>query len=162
MSSNGTRFAMTLKKSHRFELDSATSPDGCVCSVKTSVRERAVDLAKSLLGKGGTTDFQVRPCGIRRTRKSVVPLNQQPASRSGRSGRPKILPGTLSSCPHFRCNYAVGLLGLRRSQSHSGSHGCALSRNLVGRVVKRVVECSFPLTKAAYRIFGKPLPFSPV
>ena len=46
---------------------------------------------KSLLGKGGTTDFQVRPCGIRRTRKSVVPLNQQPASQSGRSGRRKVL-----------------------------------------------------------------------
>ena len=38
---------------------------------------RAVDLVKSLLGKGGTTDFQVRQWGIRRTRKSVVPLNQQ-------------------------------------------------------------------------------------
>jgi hypothetical protein len=42
-------------------------------------RLRAVDLVKSLLGKGGTTDFQVRQWGIQRTRKSVVPLNQQPA-----------------------------------------------------------------------------------
>ena len=29
---------------------------------------------KCLLGKGGTTDFQVRRWGIRRTRKSVVPF----------------------------------------------------------------------------------------
>ena len=36
---------------------------------------------KSLLGKGGKTDFQVRPWGIRRTRKSVVPLNQQAGER---------------------------------------------------------------------------------
>ena len=42
--------------------------------------KRAVDLVKSLLGKGGTTDFQVRQWGIRRTRKSVVPLNQQPVT----------------------------------------------------------------------------------
>jgi hypothetical protein len=35
------------------------------------------DLVKSLLGKGGKTDFQVRQWGIRRTRKSVVPLKQQ-------------------------------------------------------------------------------------
>jgi hypothetical protein len=96
MTSNGTRFAMTLKKSHRFELDSETSPSGCVCSVKISVRERAVDLVQSLLGKGGTTDFQVRPCGILRTRKSVVPLNQQPASQSGRLRNRKVFPGTVS------------------------------------------------------------------
>jgi len=48
---------------------------------------RLVALVKSLLGKGGKTDFQVRPwefdglpspsMGIRRTRKSVVPLKQQ-------------------------------------------------------------------------------------
>ncbi|MEI7458650.1 MAG: hypothetical protein WCK15_04530 [Pirellula sp.] len=35
---------------------------------------------KSLLGKGGKTDFQVRQWGIRRTWKSVVPLNEQPVS----------------------------------------------------------------------------------
>jgi len=35
---------------------------------------------RSLLGKGGTTDFLVRQRGIRRTRKSVVPLNQQPVT----------------------------------------------------------------------------------
>ncbi len=35
---------------------------------------------KSLLGKGGKTDFQVRQWGIRRTRTFVVPLNQQPGS----------------------------------------------------------------------------------
>jgi len=33
------------------------------------------------LGKGGTMDFQVRPWGIRRTRKSVVPLKQQAGKR---------------------------------------------------------------------------------
>ena len=43
---------------------------------------RLVDLVKSLLGKGGTTDFLVRQWGIRRTRKSVVPLNQQPVWRA--------------------------------------------------------------------------------
>jgi hypothetical protein len=42
---------------------------------------RAVDLVKSLLGKGGMTDFQVRQWGIRRTRKSVVPLKQQALTR---------------------------------------------------------------------------------
>ena len=36
----------------------------------------------------GTTDFQVRPCGIRRTRKSVVLFNQQ----SGKRGLAKIAP----------------------------------------------------------------------
>ncbi len=36
---------------------------------------------KSLLGKVGKTDFQVRQWGIRRTRKSVVPLNQQALTR---------------------------------------------------------------------------------
>jgi len=36
-----------------------------------------VALVKSLLGKGGKTDFLVRQWGIRRTRKSVVPLKQQ-------------------------------------------------------------------------------------
>ena len=36
--------------------------------------------AASLLAEGGTTDFQVRQWGIRRTRKSVVPLNQQPVT----------------------------------------------------------------------------------
>ncbi len=36
---------------------------------------------KSLLGKGDKTDFQVRQWGIRRTRKSVVPLNQQAGER---------------------------------------------------------------------------------
>ena len=35
------------------------------------------DLVKLLLGKGGKTDFLVRQWGIRRTRKSVLPLNQQ-------------------------------------------------------------------------------------
>jgi hypothetical protein len=34
------------------------------------------------------TDFQVRPCGIRRTRKSVVLFNQQ----SGKRGLAKIAP----------------------------------------------------------------------
>jgi len=48
------------------------------CSLRPG--KRAVDLVKSLLGKGGTTDFQVRQWGIRRTRKSVLPLNRQPAS----------------------------------------------------------------------------------
>jgi len=37
---------------------------------------RFVALVKSRLGKDGTTDFQVRPWGVRRTRKSVVPLKQ--------------------------------------------------------------------------------------
>jgi len=32
----------------------------------------------TLLGKDRTTDFPVRPWRIRRTRKSFVPLNQQP------------------------------------------------------------------------------------
>jgi hypothetical protein len=32
---------------------------------------RLVALVKSLLGTGGTTDFLVRPWGIRRTRKSL-------------------------------------------------------------------------------------------
>jgi hypothetical protein len=36
-----------------------------------AVSNRLVDLVESLLGKGGTTDFLVRPWGIRRTRKSV-------------------------------------------------------------------------------------------
>ena len=45
-------------------------------------RWRANDLVKSLLGKGSTTDFQVHQRGIRRTRKSVVPLNQQPGWRA--------------------------------------------------------------------------------
>ncbi len=36
---------------------------------------------KSLLVKGGMTDFQVRQWGIRRTWKSVVPLNQQARER---------------------------------------------------------------------------------
>ncbi len=36
---------------------------------------------KSLLNKGGTTDFQVRQWGIRRTWKSVVPLKQQAVTR---------------------------------------------------------------------------------
>jgi len=40
-----------------------------------------VDLVKSLLVKGGMTDFQVRQWGIRRTWKSVVPLNQQAVTR---------------------------------------------------------------------------------
>ncbi len=40
-----------------------------------------VDFVKSLLVKGGMTDFQVRQRGIRRTWKSVVPLNQQPVTR---------------------------------------------------------------------------------
>ena len=43
--------------------------------------KRAVDLMKSLLGKGGTMDFLVHQWGIRRTRKSVLPINQQPARR---------------------------------------------------------------------------------
>ena len=43
---------------------------------KLSLAHRHVALMKSLLGKGGTTDFQVRQWGIRRTRKSVVLLNQ--------------------------------------------------------------------------------------
>jgi len=43
---------------------------------------------KSLLGKGGKTDFQVRPWGIRRTRKSVVPLNQQAVTRRVTIGYP--------------------------------------------------------------------------
>ncbi|MFY8201626.1 MAG: hypothetical protein ACOVLE_13195 [Pirellula staleyi] len=36
---------------------------------------------KSLLVKGGMTDFQVRQWGIRRTWKSVVPLKQQAGER---------------------------------------------------------------------------------
>ncbi|MFY8200049.1 MAG: hypothetical protein ACOVLE_05235 [Pirellula staleyi] len=44
---------------------------------KLSLAYRLVALVKSLLGKGGKTDFQVRQWGIRRTWKSVVPLNQQ-------------------------------------------------------------------------------------
>ncbi len=36
---------------------------------------------KSLLVKGGKTDFQVRQWGIRRTWKSVVPLNRQAGKR---------------------------------------------------------------------------------
>ena len=36
---------------------------------------------KSLLVKGGMTDFQVRQWEIRRTWKSVVPLNQQAGKR---------------------------------------------------------------------------------
>ena len=43
----------------------------------SGMRQGLDDLVKSLLVKGGKTDFQVRQCGIRRTRKSVVPLNQQ-------------------------------------------------------------------------------------
>ncbi len=42
-----------------------------------SLAHRLVALVKSLLGKGSMTDFQVRQWGIRRTWKSVVPLNQQ-------------------------------------------------------------------------------------
>ncbi len=44
---------------------------------------RLVALVKSLLGKGGKTDFQVRQWGIRRTWKSVVPLNPQAVTGSG-------------------------------------------------------------------------------
>ena len=51
-----------------------------------NVFPRSVNAA-SLLGKGGTTDFQVRQWGIRRTRKSVVPLNQQPGERGISVGR---------------------------------------------------------------------------
>jgi hypothetical protein len=36
---------------------------------------------KSLLGKGGTTDFLVRQWGIRRIRKPVVTLNQRAGKR---------------------------------------------------------------------------------
>ncbi len=50
--------------------DTHECPRGCPRSVN----------AASFLGKGGTTDFQVRQWGIRRTRKSVVPLNQQPVT----------------------------------------------------------------------------------
>ncbi len=46
-----------------------------------SLSHRLVDLVKSLLGKGGKADFQVRQWGIRRTWKSVVPLNQQAVTR---------------------------------------------------------------------------------
>ncbi len=42
-----------------------------------NLSDRLVALVKSLLGKGGKTDFQVRQSGIRRTWKSVVPFNQQ-------------------------------------------------------------------------------------
>ncbi len=42
---------------------------------------RAVDLVKSLLGKGGMTDFQVRQWGIRRTWKSALPSNQPAVMR---------------------------------------------------------------------------------
>jgi len=53
-----------------------------VCEVPVqSLAYRLVALVKSLLGKGGKTDFQVRQWGFRRTRKSVVPLNQQAVTR---------------------------------------------------------------------------------
>ncbi len=48
---------------------------------KESLVHRLVDLVKSLLVKGSMTDFQVRQWGIRRTWKSVVPLNQQALTR---------------------------------------------------------------------------------
>jgi hypothetical protein len=67
---------------------------------------RLVALVKSLLGKGGTTDFLVRPwefgglgspsMGIRRTRKSVVPLNQQPVC--GGPHDPRALAAILALC----------------------------------------------------------------
>jgi len=48
---------------------------------RPSLANGLVALVKSLLGKGGKTDFQVRQWGIRRTRKSVVPLKQQALTR---------------------------------------------------------------------------------
>ncbi len=45
--------------------------------VSPPLAHRLVALVKSSLGKGVMTDFQVRQWGIRRTWKSVVPLNQQ-------------------------------------------------------------------------------------
>ncbi|MEI7462431.1 MAG: hypothetical protein WCK15_23790, partial [Pirellula sp.] len=74
-----------------------------------------------------TTDFQVRPWGIRRTRKSVVPLNQQAGKRGIALGTslthrvvklpPKTGPSNNSkpiresSVCHSRnfCGYAVNL-----------------------------------------------------
>ncbi|MFY8201001.1 MAG: hypothetical protein ACOVLE_10045, partial [Pirellula staleyi] len=47
----------------------------------SSLAHRLVDLVKSLLVKGGMTDFQVRQWGIRRTWKSVVPIKQQAVTR---------------------------------------------------------------------------------
>ncbi len=61
---------------------------------------------KSLLNKGSTTDFQVRQWGIRRTWKSVVPLNQQAVTRRVTNSQPmrkraaeqREPPGELSAC----------------------------------------------------------------
>ena len=52
-----------------------------VCFLTQFLAYRLVALVKSLLGKGGKTDFQVRQWGIRRTWKSVVPLKQQAVMR---------------------------------------------------------------------------------
>jgi hypothetical protein len=54
---------------------------GSVLQIEELPPPRLVALVKSLLGKGGMTDFQVRQWGIRRTRKSVVPLKQQAVER---------------------------------------------------------------------------------
>ena len=64
-------------------------------------------VSSSLLGKGGTTDFQVRPLGIRRTSKSVVPLNQQPGKR-GTCGIP---PGPRADGGLDCVSIFLGLLG---------------------------------------------------
>ena len=62
------------------------------CMNEMPLALRAVDLVKSLLGKGDTTDFQVRQWGIRRTRKSVLPLKQQAVTRGIAVG--SLLTGT--------------------------------------------------------------------